>query len=131
MTATTDSDSLPRRFFGLDRIPRRRPQGRRVRKVLGTEPLQLLVPAIVVYEVHKKLLVTNNEFALQRFISHAFHSIQVSLDFELAAVSAKASIDHRLAMADAMIYAIAQNLYGAKLVTADPDFRGLPGVILL
>jgi predicted nucleic acid-binding protein len=92
--------------------------------------LQLLVPAIVVYEVHKKLLVTNNGFALQRFISHAFHSIQVSLDFELAAVSAKASIDHRLAMADAMIYAIAQN-YGAQLVTADPDFHGLPGVILL
>ncbi|MGB9244337.1 MAG: type II toxin-antitoxin system VapC family toxin [Candidatus Acidiferrales bacterium] len=92
--------------------------------------LQLLVPAIVVYEVHKKLLVTNNGFALQRFISHAFHSIQVSLDFELAAVSAKASIDHRLAMADAMIYAIAQH-YGAQLVTADPDFRGLPGVIFL
>ncbi len=92
--------------------------------------LQLLVPAIIVYEVHKKLLVTNNGFALQRFISHAFHSIQVSLDFELAAVSAKASIDHRLAMADAMIYAIAQH-YGAQLVTADPDFRGLPGVIFL
>ncbi len=92
--------------------------------------LQLLVPAIVVYEVHKKLLVTNNGFALQRFISHAFHSIQVSLDFELAAVSAKVSVDHRLAMADAMIYAIAQN-YGAQLVTADPDFRGLPGVIFL
>ena len=92
--------------------------------------LQLLVPANVVYEVHKKLLVTNNGFALQRFISHAFHSIQVSLDFELAAVSAKASIDYRLAMADAMIYAIAQN-YGAQLVTADPDFRGLPGVIFL
>ena len=91
--------------------------------------VQLLVPSIVVYEVHKKLLVTNNELALQRFISHAFRSIQVSLDFELAGASAKASVEHRLAMADAMIYAIAQ-AYGAQLVTADPDFGGLPGVII-
>lgn len=83
----------------------------------------------MVYEVHKKLLITNNESALQRFISHAFRSIQVSLDFELAAASAKLSVKNRLAMPDAMIYAIALN-YGAQLITADPDFRGLPGVII-
>jgi predicted nucleic acid-binding protein len=91
--------------------------------------VQLLVPAIVVYEVHKKLLKTNNESALQRFISHAFRSIPVSLDFELAAASARASVEHQLGMADAVIYAIAQT-YGAQLVTADADFRGLPGVII-
>jgi predicted nucleic acid-binding protein len=65
---------------------------------------ELLVLAIVVYEVHEKLLLTNNDVALRRFISHAFR-------------------------ADAMIYAIAQT-YSAQLVTADPDFRGLSRVII-
>lgn len=90
----------------------------------------LLVPTIVVYEVHKKLLLTNNEIALRRFISHAFRATPVSLDAELAAAAARVSVEHRLAMADAIIYAIAQT-YSAQLVTADPDFRGLPSVIIL
>ena len=40
------------------------------------------------------------------------------------------SDDHALAAADAMIYATAR-LHRCDLVTADADFRGLPGVILL
>jgi toxin FitB len=90
----------------------------------------LVVPAIVFYEVHKKLLLTNNDAALQRFVSHAVRAIQVPLDAELAAEAAKASAVHRLAMADAVIYAAAQTR-GAQLITGDPDFRGLPGVIIL
>lgn len=84
----------------------------------------------MVYEVHKKLLLTNNDVALRRFISHAFRAMQVALDAELAAAAAKVSVEHRLAMADAIIYSIAQ-IYSAQLVTADPDFRGLPSVIIL
>ena len=90
----------------------------------------LLVPAIVVYEVHKKLLLTKNDVALRRFISHAFRAISVSLDPELAAAAAKVSAENRLAMADAIIYATVQT-YSAQLVTGDPDFHGLPGVIVL
>ena len=90
---------------------------------------RLLVPAIVVYEIHKKLLLTDNAAALQRFISHAYRAIQVPLDSELAAAAARASTEHRLAMADAIIYATAQT-HGAQLITGDPDFRGLPGVII-
>ena len=89
----------------------------------------LLVPAIIVYEIQKKLLLTRNDRALDRFISHAFRSIQVPLDAELAGAAAKTSVEHRLAMADAIIYATAQK-HKASLITADPDFRGLPGVII-
>ena len=128
MTATTDSDLCLVDSSGWIEYLADGPKADAFGWYLDRS-LQLLVPAIVVYEVHKKLLITNNEFALQRFISHAFRSIQVSLDFELAAASAKASVEHRLAMSDAMIYAIAQN-YGAQLITADPDFRGLYGVII-
>jgi predicted nucleic acid-binding protein len=91
---------------------------------------RLVVPSIVFYEVNKKLLSTGNDHALRRFVSHAFRSIQVPLDFELAAAAAKVSVEHRLAMADAMIYAVAQ-AFSAELVTADSDFRGLPGVTIL
>jgi predicted nucleic acid-binding protein len=91
---------------------------------------RLVVPSIVFYEVNKKLLSTGNDHALRRFVSHAVRSINVPLDFELAAAAAKASVEHRLAMADAMIYAIAQ-AFSAELVTADSDFRGLPGVTIL
>ena len=89
----------------------------------------LLVPAIVVYEIHKKLLLTKNEVALGRFISHAFRAIQVPLDAELAAAAAKASTEHRLAMADAIIYATAQT-HGALLITGELDFHGLPRVVI-
>lgn len=91
---------------------------------------RLVVPSIVFYEVNKKLILTGNDHALRRFVSHAVRSIKAPLDFELAAAAAKASVDHRIAMADAVIYATAQT-YGAQLITADPDFRGLPGVIVL
>ncbi len=40
------------------------------------------------------------------------------------------SVDHGLVAADAMIYATAR-LQRCELVTADADFRGLTGVILL
>lgn len=91
---------------------------------------RLVVPSIVFYEVNKKLILTGNDHALRRFVSHAVRSIKAPLDFELAAAAAKASVDHRIAMADAVIYATAQT-YGAQLITADPDFRGLPAVIVL
>ncbi len=48
----------------------------------------------------------------------------------MAMAAAQISIARRLAMADAIIYATAQE-YGAELVTADPDFKNLPGVVIL
>ena len=47
-----------------------------------------------------------------------------------AVVAAELSADHGLAAADAIIYATAR-LQGCELVTADTDFRGLPGVTLI
>ncbi len=89
----------------------------------------LLVPSIVVYEVLKKLALTRSDTALKRFISHAYRSRQVAFDSDLAATASRVSIEHKLAMADAIIYATAQT-YNAQLVTADLDFVNLPGVII-
>jgi predicted nucleic acid-binding protein len=50
----------------------------------------------------------------------------VELDQYLALTAADVSIEHGLAMADAIVYATA-GAKGADLVTADSDFEGLPG----
>ena len=47
------------------------------------------------------------------------------IDERLALLAARISLDRRLAMADAMIYATAL-VAGAHLVTSDAHFEGLP-----
>lgn len=89
----------------------------------------LLVPTIVLYEVYKKLLRERGKSLADGFASQAMRRIVVPLDEDLALAAAQASLDHRLAMADAVIYATAQARQ-AQLVTGDLHFRGLPGVII-
>ena len=86
---------------------------------------RLVVPAIVLYEVYKKLLSDGGSTDADRFISAALRTRVVSIDERLALLAARISLERRLAMADAMIYATAINV-GAHLVTADAHFQGLP-----
>jgi predicted nucleic acid-binding protein len=90
---------------------------------------RLLVPSIVIYEVHKKLLRTSNDQALKLFMSRALRATQIPLDSTMAVAASEISVAHRLAMADAIVYASAQAC-GAALITADTDFKGLPRVII-
>ncbi len=89
----------------------------------------LLVPTIVLYEVYKKLLMDGGKTAADGFASQAMRRMVVPLDENLALAAAQVSLDHRLAMADAIIYATAQ-AHQAQLVTGDLHFQGLPGVII-
>ncbi len=54
----------------------------------------------------------------------------VTLDENLAIEAADISLAHGLAMADAIVYATAVR-HRATLVTADSDFEGLPGSVLI
>ncbi|HEY4951398.1 MAG TPA: type II toxin-antitoxin system VapC family toxin [Candidatus Acidoferrales bacterium] len=90
----------------------------------------LVVPTIVIYEVVKKLKLTASETTVHRFLSHAYRCREMELDSAIAIAAARISIRHRLAMADAIIYATAESA-GAQLVTSDTDFRDLPGVIVV
>ena len=91
---------------------------------------QLLVPTIVLYEVYKRLTQMRGKTEAERFASHALRQSIVELDEDLALSAAKISLVHRLAMADAVIYATALALH-AELVTSDQAFSGLTGVTLL
>jgi predicted nucleic acid-binding protein len=91
---------------------------------------RLIVPAIVLYEVYKKLLSAQGSTAADRFLSAALRARVIPLDERLALLAARISLDHRLAMADAMIYATALGT-GAHLYTSDMHFQGLSGTTVI
>ncbi|HXM94019.1 MAG TPA: type II toxin-antitoxin system VapC family toxin [Candidatus Dormibacteraeota bacterium] len=95
-------------------------------------PESLLLPSIVVYEVYKKLLHERRSNLAERFLSQAFgfQEAAISFDISVAALAAKVSLEMQLPMADAIIYATASS-YGARLVTSDHHFSGLPNVTVL
>lgn len=92
----------------------------------------LLLPSIVVYEVHKKLYREQGKGLADEFLSQAFGFGErlIPLTLELAALASKASLDEHLPMADAIIYATAQHQQ-AQLVTSDAHFSNLHGVTVL
>jgi len=87
----------------------------------------LLLPTIVIYEVFRKLFRDRGTPLADRFLSYALRARGVVLDAHIALLAARASLDRRLSMADAIIYATAQ-MFQAELVTSDTHFQGLPGV---
>lgn len=92
---------------------------------------KLVVPTVVIYEVVKKLMREDADGgSADRFLSAALRCNVVSLTDRLAVAAAELSVRHRLAMADAVVYATARDS-AARLVTSDPHFEGLPGVTIL
>jgi toxin FitB len=91
---------------------------------------QVLVPTIVLYEVLKVLLLKAARPDADVFLSEALRRKVVDLSDTIALSAASLSIDYKLPMADAIIYATAR-IHQAQLVTSDAHFTGLPGVTIL
>jgi predicted nucleic acid-binding protein len=92
--------------------------------------IQVLVPTIVLYEVLKILLLRAGRSEADVFLSEALRRKVVDLTDTIALAAASLSIDYKLPMADAIIYATAR-AHQAELVTSDAHFAGLPGVTIL
>jgi predicted nucleic acid-binding protein len=90
----------------------------------------VLLPTIVIYEVRKVLLLRRYNTLADAFYSQALRRTIIAFDEVLAIKSAALSLEHQLAMADAVIYAAAQHCC-VPLVTSDTHFANLPGVTLL
>ncbi|MEK7702077.1 MAG: type II toxin-antitoxin system VapC family toxin [candidate division NC10 bacterium] len=106
-----------------------RPLARRFAPYLeGAEPL--LVCAIEVYEVYKVIRRDLSEERAAEAVSALRRATIVPVDESLALEAADISLAHGLAMADSLVYATARR-HGARLVTADEDFDGLPDTILV
>ncbi len=91
---------------------------------------ELIVSALVIYEVYKKIKKERTEEEAILAAAHIGKAKVVALDETLAVSSADISLKHNLSMADAIIYATALQ-ENAKLITSDRHFTGLKDVILL
>ncbi len=88
---------------------------------------QLIVPAISIYEVFKRILIQTDEKSARRAVRPMRRGRVVDLTADLAEQAALLSRTHRLPMADSIILATAR-AHDATLWTQDADFDGLPDV---
>ena len=89
-----------------------------------------LVPTMVQLELAKWLTREVGEDKADQVIAFTQVCEVVPLDTEIAVVAAEACRDHKLATADAIIFATAR-AHDAALLTCDRHFDGLPGVDLI
>lgn len=88
---------------------------------------ELLVPTLVQYELAKWVTRERDEALAMEVIGLTQQAQVVELDTTLALAAAAAALEHRLALADAVVYACARSR-GATVVTSDAHFEHLPGV---
>lgn len=94
------------------------------------KPRDILLPAIVVYEVYKILKRERGEEMALLALGQMQQSEVAVLDATSALHAADLSLRHGLAMADAIVYATAR-AHDCELVTSDADLKGLDGVVFL
>ena len=87
----------------------------------------LIVPAIVRYEVGRYVLAHSGEVAREMALRALAKFEQVAVDATVADDASILAAKHKIAMADALIYAVAR-AQEAELWTQDSHFENLPGV---
>lgn len=102
--------------------------GGRLRSELP-EKLSLIVPTIVQLELAKWLIRERGEEVADQVIAYTLKCNVVPLDTEVALLAAELHRAHKLATADAIVYATALK-QKAELLTCDKHFEGLPEVVL-
>ena len=88
---------------------------------------EMYVPSICLYEVRKKFLNDNDPDTAVAVIDIMRSSIVINLDPEIALLASDISKQHKLPMADSIIYATAV-LCDAELYTQDKHFANLDRV---
>lgn len=91
---------------------------------------QWLVPTMVQLELAKFLSREVGEDKADQVIAFTQTCVIADLDTVTALAAAELSARHKLATADAIIYATAL-AHGADLLTCDHHFETLPGVLLM
>ena len=88
---------------------------------------QLLVPQIVVFEVCKRLLILQQDHAVDSVLQVMERCKVADLNTRQMLLAAQAAQKYKLTMADAIIWQTAQ-VHKAALYTQDADLKALPGV---
>ena len=87
----------------------------------------LLVPTIALFEVHRVLSRSLPADLVNRCLDVMRLGRVLDLTDARAVAASHIAAQHKLAMADAAMYAIALE-FGASFWTQDVDYQGLPGV---
>ena len=93
------------------------------------EKTHCIVPTIVQLELSKWLVREVGEEQADQVIAYTQKCVVVPLDTAIALLAAELHREHKLATADAIVYATARQ-QGAELLTCDAHFEGLPEVML-
>jgi predicted nucleic acid-binding protein len=88
---------------------------------------QCIVPTIVQLELSKWLVRELGEDEADQVIAYTQKCVVVPLDTAIALLAADLHREHKLATADAIVYATARRV-GAELLTCDAHFENLPDV---
>jgi predicted nucleic acid-binding protein len=88
---------------------------------------EVITPTIVIFEVFRVIRRQRSEEEAMQAVAQMQKTSVVDLDQFLALSAADISIEHGLAMADAIVYATAR-VNGVHTITADADFEGLSDV---
>jgi predicted nucleic acid-binding protein len=102
--------------------------GARLGKQFPDKP-QCIVPTILQLELSKWLVRELGEDPADQVIAYTQKCVVVPLDTSIALLAADLHREHKLATADAIVYATARHV-DAELLTCDTHFEGLPGVAL-
>jgi predicted nucleic acid-binding protein len=92
------------------------------------EKQRCIVPTLVQLELSKWMLREVGDDEADQVIAYTQECVVVPLDTSIALLAAQLHQDHKLATADAIVYATALNK-GAKLLTCDAHFEHLPHVV--
>ena len=87
----------------------------------------LLVPAISLYEVFKRVLQQSGEDNALKAVADMMQGQVIELDAKLSIYAAKLSAELKIPMADSIMLATART-YQAVLWTQDADFANIPDV---
>ncbi len=88
---------------------------------------QVVVPTIVQFELYKWICREKEENAALNIIGMTKQGIVIPFDTAMALFAADIAFEHKLTMADAIIYATTLKTE-AELITLDAHFKGLPKV---
>jgi predicted nucleic acid-binding protein len=91
---------------------------------------QCIVPTIVQLELSKWLVREVGEEQADEVIAYTQKCEIVPLDTSIALLAADLHREHKLATADAIVYATAQH-HRAELLTCDAHFEGLPDIVFV
>jgi predicted nucleic acid-binding protein len=96
-------------------------------KPIIEQTAKLVVPAVSIFEVHRFLSRTATITVRDAAIQVMCRSTVIELNAVRAIAASEAAQKHSLAMADAVIYSIAQE-FNATFWTQDVDYKDLAGV---